>query len=112
MASFAHLLSPVKLNDSGQLESQVVSPLERLRTQAAVIASGNTEILSKWFFSQAIDRELTPLAHHTTRAYIDARIEEGSAKSLDEAEMLAEGDSAILDRIEQKRLHAASYSHP
>jgi WD40 repeat protein/class 3 adenylate cyclase/tRNA A-37 threonylcarbamoyl transferase component Bud32 len=112
LASFARALSPVRLEDSGRLEPQVIFPLEKLRAQARRSSGREVSTLLKWFFSAPADRAVAPRAQNTTQAYIDARIDEGTALTLDEAELLAGGNPAIRGRIEQKRSQAAGPPKP
>jgi WD40 repeat protein len=57
----------------------------------------------RWFLADRSTRTISPFSKITVPEYIENRIKENTADSLDEAEQLAVGNSQLLQRIQQAR---------
>jgi hypothetical protein len=56
-----------------------------------------------WFLADPATRTISPFSQLTIPQYIEDRIKENTAESLDEAERLATGNSNLLARISEAR---------
>jgi len=57
----------------------------------------------RWFLADPATRTISPFSKMTVPEYIEDRIKENTAESLDEAEQLASGNADLLKRIAQAR---------
>jgi WD40 repeat protein len=60
-------------------------------------------IWGRWFLADRSTRTISPFSKITVPEYIENRIKENTAESLDEAEQLAVGNKQLLQRIQQAR---------
>lgn len=99
LTGLARALSPVRLQESGRLEPCLVPTEDALRRTWP----GARAALATWFFADPAMRALTPFAAMTLPGYIKARIAEGTPVALDEAELWAQGDPAVMEQVAQAR---------
>jgi hypothetical protein len=57
----------------------------------------------RWFLADRSTRTISPFSKITTPEYIENRIKENTAESLDEVEQLAVGNKELLNRIATAR---------
>jgi WD40 repeat protein len=65
---------------------------------------------ARWFLADKSNRTISPISPVTVPRYIENRIKENTAESLDEVEQLAVGNAELQDRISAARA-ALSQSH-
>jgi WD40 repeat protein len=94
-------------NDSGVFEPRKEDPgrvLEETRAQLnRGPADGDWTILGHWLLADRSTRTISPFSKITVPEYIGNRIKENTPESLDEAERLSVGNSALLQRIANAR---------
>ena len=61
-------------------------------------------VWGRWFLADPSTRTISPFSKITVPEYIENRIRENTAESLNEAEMLAAGNLELLARISEKRV--------
>ena len=103
----AEAISGEVLNRQGLLEE---TKLDRAETLAQIrrklnAAPGDNDWVSwgRWFLGDPATRIISPFSSITVPQYIENRIKEQTAESLDEAERLALGNVGLLERIRQAR---------
>jgi WD40 repeat protein len=84
LARFARAISPVGLQASGRTNLRTVESRASVQSDASD-AKGAVGQLRKWFFSDEIERPLTPFAGMNLRSFIDNRLKENSAAATEEA---------------------------
>ena len=60
-------------------------------------------VWGRWFLADRATRTISPFSKITVPQYIENRIKEKTAPSLDEAEQLAVGNPEVLQRISEAR---------
>jgi hypothetical protein len=60
-------------------------------------------IWGRWFLADPAARAISPFSKITVPQYIENRIQENTARSLDEAEQLAAGNTNLLEQISRAR---------
>ncbi len=60
-------------------------------------------VWGRWFLADRATRTISPFSKITVPQYIENRIKEKTAPSLDEAEQLAVGNAEVLQRISEAR---------
>jgi eukaryotic-like serine/threonine-protein kinase len=105
--SLAEVTAGARVSDSGDAEP---TKLQRAEIQPAIrknlhesAASDDWTIWGRWFLADAATRTVSPFSKMTLPDYIQARIQEKTAGSLDEAQSLALEDGKMIARIEQTR---------
>jgi hypothetical protein len=95
------------LNKRGVLEETKLNRAEtikEIREKLSQDSSGNDwSLLGRWFLADPATRTISPFSKVTVPQYIEDRIKEGTAESLDEAQRLAGGNTNLLQRIFQAR---------
>ncbi len=84
LAGFARAISPVGLQASGRTNFRTVEPRASLQSEDSE-ANGAVGLLRKWFFSDTLERPITPFAAINLRTFIDNRLKENSASAGEEA---------------------------
>jgi WD40 repeat protein len=84
LARFARAISPVGLQASGRTNLRTVESRASVQSGDST-ANGAVGLLRKWFFSDELERPLTPFAAINLRAFIDNRLKENSAAASEEA---------------------------
>jgi hypothetical protein len=69
-------------------------------------------VWGRWFLADRATRTISPFSKITVPEYIENRIKENTAESLDEAERLAIGNAELLNRIAKARNALQSSSPP
>jgi WD40 repeat protein/class 3 adenylate cyclase/tRNA A-37 threonylcarbamoyl transferase component Bud32 len=91
------------LNDRGFFESLNKDPADALKEIKDQLSRESAEndwvIWGRWFLADRSTRTISPFSKITVPEYIQNRIKERTAASLDEAEALAFGDSEIMKQI-------------
>jgi len=78
--------------------------LQQLKEQLQHQASQDDwTIWGRWFLADPSTRTISPFSKITVPNYIENRIKENTAESLDEAEQLAIGNAELLKRIKKAR---------
>ena len=103
----ANAVAGQRLNDRGVFESMSEnSPdiLNQVKDQINLeAADDDLAIWGRWFLADRATRTISPFSKVTVPQYVENRIKENTLESLDEAENLAIGDAAVLQRIAQAR---------
>ena len=107
LLQLAEALSGSRLSQQGLLER---TSLDRAATIAQLrdfLAKqpdhGDGVLWGRWLLADRSKRTISPLSSVTVPEYIQNRIREGSAASLDEATQLAAGDTELLRQISEMR---------
>jgi hypothetical protein len=91
------------LNDQGVFESLSEDSAQVLKDIKAQLdhepANNGWVIWGRWFLADRSTRTISPFSKITVPEYIENRIKENTAESLDEAEQLAVGNAQLLERI-------------
>jgi hypothetical protein len=90
------LLEPTRLNRAEVL-NQIRQKLAREPGEEDWVVWG------RWFLADRATRTISPFSKLTVPKYIENRIKEMTPQSLDEAEQLAVGNPALLQRISEAR---------
>jgi hypothetical protein len=105
----AEAIAAQRLNDYGTfepLEEDQAQILRELQDQLNRESADDEWVTwSRWFLTDCSTRTISPFSKITVPEYIENRIKENTAKSLDEAEEIALGNEEVLNRIAV--LHAA-----
>jgi len=107
LLQLAEALSGDRLNKHGILQD---TSLDRAKTIAQIRQflnnqpdDGDGVRWGRWLLADRLTRTISPFASLTVRQYIESRISEGTANSLDEAERLASGNAELIGRITDVR---------
>jgi hypothetical protein len=112
----AEALSGNRLNEQGILEP---TSLERAETIAQIRRqlenqpdNGDGVAWGRWVLADRSRRTISPFSSLTVLAYIQNRINEGTADSLNEAERLASGNAALSRRVLAARAQVEHTNRP
>lgn len=99
----ANAVAGEHLNDQGVFEplhEDSAELLKQIKEQLNHESSDNDWVIwGRWFLADRSTRTISPFSKVTVPEYIENRIKENTAESLDEAEQLAVGNSELLKRI-------------
>ena len=102
MPDLADAVAGEHLNDQGVFERLQDSAhlLKQIREQLNREFPANDWVTwGRWFLADRSTRTISPFSKITVPEYIENRIKENTAESLDEAEQLAVGNPELLKRI-------------
>jgi tetratricopeptide (TPR) repeat protein len=106
----AEAISGKVLNKKGTIEKTQLNRLEvlsQLRQQFNQDPADNDWVVwGRWFLADPSTRTISPFSPITIREFIEHRLQECTAESLDDAERLAGVDSELLRRISEGRKRA------
>lgn len=107
LSTLADAIAGQHLNERGFLEpltkdadDALTEIKEQLSRQSA---NDDWVIWGRWFLADHSTRTISPFSKITVPEYIENRIKENTAESLDEAEQLAIGNAELLERIARSR---------
>ena len=107
LPQLAEVISGQSINKQGLLEPTKLNCAEiinRLRQELSDQPKNDDWVLwGKWFLDDPLARTISPFSEQTFDQYIEDRIKEKTAESLDEAERLAIDNDRFLKRITQAR---------
>jgi hypothetical protein len=96
------------LDEQGILQDTKLDRIATLKEIQARLANLPSDdewtIWSRWFLADPATRTISPFCSITVPEYIESRIQEHTAESLDEAERLVAGNDELLKRIAHARL--------
>src|SRR5437870_4933555 len=99
----ANAVAGQRLNDRGVFEPLSEDPIDVLKQIKDQLghepAYDDWAIWGRWFLANRSTRTISPFSKVTVPEYIENRIKENTAESLDEAEQLAVGNPELLKRI-------------
>ena len=104
-------ISGKALNKQGVLEPTLLNRAEeinRIRRQLTHEPDHDDWVIwGRWFLADPATRTISPFSTRTVPEYIEDRIQERTADSLDEAERLAGDNEPLLKRIAEARTRSA-----
>ena len=107
MLQLAEAISGQTLNKQGVLEPTRLNRMETLNQlrQKLNQEPGDDDwvVWGRWFLADRATRTISPFSKITVPQYLENRIKEKTAPSLDEAEPLAVGTPELLQRISEAR---------
>ncbi|MGO8700423.1 MAG: protein kinase domain-containing protein [Limisphaerales bacterium] len=107
LPQLAEVISGQSINKQGLLEPTKLNCAEvinRLRQELNREPKNDDWVLwGKWFLADPLARTISPFSEQTFDQYIEDRIKEKTAESLDEAERLADDNDRLLKRIAEAR---------
>jgi len=103
----AEAISGQALNNQGVLEPTQLNRAEiinRLRQELSHEPDQDDWVVwGRWFLADPFTRTISPFSKQTVPEYVQERIKENTAASLEQAERLVEGDDPLLQRIAEAR---------
>ncbi len=107
LPELAEAISGQVLNKQGVLEPTRLNPadiINRLRQELNRESDNDDWVVwGRWFLADPFTRTISPFSTRTVPDYIEDRIKENSAESLDEAKRLAGDNDPLLKRIAEAR---------
>jgi hypothetical protein len=107
LLQLAEAISGQVLNKHGVLEEATLNRAEvikQVREQLSREPDDDDRVVwGRWFLADPATRTISPYSKLTVPEYIENRIKENTAESLAEAEDLAFGNTALLERIAKLR---------
>ena len=101
LAQLARAISPLRINDAGQLEPQEIESLKNLHSNLKDL-SGSARICADWLMADPAKRGLTPNNRQSLAGYVEKLVQENNDDSRHEALFFANGDAKILHLIAHK----------
>jgi pentatricopeptide repeat protein len=107
LLQLAEALSDDRLNDMGILEETSLNCAETIAQLRQYLNNqpdtGDGVIWGRWLLADRSNRTISPLSSLTVPAYIERRINQSTAESLDEAEQLAAGNEELSRQVVEVR---------
>jgi wobble nucleotide-excising tRNase len=107
MLQMAEAISGKVLNKQNVLEETKLDrteTLDQIRQRLNAASEGDDWVVwGRWFLADPSTRSISPFCSITIPEYLESRIKEQTAESLDEAERLASGNPELLQRISEAR---------